>query len=148
MKITSLLLLPALGAALLLTGCSTVQSRINEKGSMFYSLDPATQSKIEHGDVAVGFTPEMVYVALGQPDAKRSVTTADGRAETWVYGTYYDRYDGFGHIGYHRWGGWNRGYYRMYWGPVYPAFYSSVLSEDVRITFRNGKVERIDQARS
>ncbi len=148
MKTKSLLLLPALGAALLLTGCSTVTSRINEKGTMFEGLDSATQAKLQHGDIGIGFTPDMVYVALGTPDARRHRTTADGTTETWVYGTYYDRYDGFANMGYHRWGGWRGGMYRMYWAPYRSGFDRTALVEDLRVTFRNGKVERIDQARS
>jgi hypothetical protein len=148
MKTKSLLLLPLLMGALVLTGCSTVNSRINEKGPLFYSLDADTRAKISHGDVGMGFTPDMVYMALGNPDAKRHRTTADGTSETWIYGTYYDRYDGGAYLGYRRWGGWRGGFYRMYWEPIYAPFSRPVLSDDIRVTFRNGKVERIDQART
>lgn len=145
MKTKLLVLLPLFGAALLLGACSTINSRINEKGSVFYSLDPATRAKIEHGDVGLGFTPDMVYIALGRPDAKRYLTTADGTSETWIYSSYYDDYDGAAFIGYHRWGGWNRGFYRMYWEPAYAPYYP-VISDDVRVTFRNGRVATIDQS--
>lgn len=148
MKTTSLLLLPAFAAALLLTGCSTINSRINEKGSMFYSLDPATQAKIQHGDIGIGFTSDMVYVALGQPDARRHRTNADGASEIWSYGTFYDRYDGGAYLGYRRWGGWRGGFYRMYWEPVYAPFTRPGLQEDIRVTFRDGKVVQIEQTRS
>jgi len=143
MKTKLFVLTPIIGAALLFAGCSTISSRINEKGSVFYSLDSSTQAKIEHGDVGIGFTPDMVYMALGHPDAKRQHTTADGTTEIWVYRTYYDHSYG-GYAGYHRWGGWNRGFYRMYWEPVYRA----MPSDDIRVTFRDGKVTAIDQARA
>jgi hypothetical protein len=145
MKTTQFALVPLLGAALLLSACSTIDSRINEKSSVFYNLDADARSKIAHGDVSLGFTPDMVYMALGNPDVKRQRTTADGTAETWIYRTYYDHFDGGPYVGYHRWGGWNRGYYRMYWEPVY---HRQASSDDIRVTFRGGKVTAIDQARS
>ena len=143
---TKLFLLPLCGAALLLGACSTINRRINEKGAVFYSLDSATQAKIEHGDVALGFSPDMVYMALGRPDAKHYRTTADGATETWLYGTYY--YDS-AFIGYHRWGGWGpRGFYRMYWEPVYAPYYTYPAGADTRVTFQGGKVVSIDHARA
>lgn len=144
MKSKLFMLFPVLGAALLLGACSTINSRINEKGSVYHSLDPAAQATIAHGDVGIGFTPDMVYMALGRPDAKRHRTSADGTAETWIYGTYYDRHDGAMYLGYRRWGGWNRGFYRMYWEPVHHR----LPSEEIRVTFQNGKVVTIDQARA
>jgi hypothetical protein len=143
MKTTQFALLPLLGAALLLSACSTIDSRINEKSSVFYNLDSETRSKIAHGDVGLGFTPDMVYMALGNPDVKRQRSTADGTTETWIYRTYYDHFDG-PYVGYHRWGHWNRGFYRMYWKPVYRR----EASDDIRVTFRDGKVTAIDQAHS
>jgi hypothetical protein len=143
MKTKSFLLFPLFGAALLLSACSTINSHINEKGSVFYSLDPATRAKIEHGDVGIGFTSDMVYMALGKPDVKRYRTTADGTTETWIYRTYYDHFDG-GYVGYHRWGHWNHGFYRMYWEPVYRA----MPSDDIRVTFQDGKVTTVDQTHS
>jgi hypothetical protein len=138
----------ALGAALLFAGCSTINSRIQEKSAVFSSLDPATQAQIKHGDVGLGFTPDMVYMALGQPDATRHRTSADGVAVTWIYDSnYYDA----AYVGYHRWGGWGpRGMYRMYWGPgpFYGPYYGPFPSDDIRVTFQNGRVVSIDQART
>lgn len=135
-----------LGAALLLAGCSTVNSRIHEKSSVFASLDPVTQATIQHGDVGLGFTPDMVYMALGHPDATRHRLSNDGPAETWIYNSnYYDA----AYVGYHRWGGWGpRGFYRMYWGPYDGPYYGPFPSDDIRVTFQNGKVVSIDQARA
>jgi hypothetical protein len=146
MKAKTWVLLSALGGALLLSGCSTINSRINEKGAVFYDLDADTRAKIQHGDVGIGFTPDMVYIALGKPDAKRYRTTADGTTETWSYGTYYQNTTGY--VGYHRWGGWGpRGMYRMYWEPVYAPMHRSRYSEQIRVTFRDGKVSSIEQSR-
>lgn len=140
-----------LAAVLLLGACSTINTRINEKAPVFYSLDANTRAKIAQGDVDLGFTPDMVYIALGEPDVKRRIRTANGQAEQWIYRSYYDVYDGFGYVGYHRWfepyGRYGH-YYRVYWEPM-PMYDSyGVPQDDIRVTFTNGKVVMIDQAKT
>ena len=146
-----LIQLPLLFVAVLLLGaCSTISSRIEEKAPVFYSLDPNTRAKIAHGDIDLGFTPDMVYIALGQPDVKREQVSNNGRSEQWIYRSYYDDFEGTGFVGYHRWyayNPWGR-YYRVYWEPVYSDFYRTVPQDDIRVTFRDGKVVMIDQARA
>ena len=104
-----------------LAGCQTVESRIKEKPEVFASVDKATQDKIKQGIIELGFTEDLVYVALGQPDQKRETVNATGRTLTWIYNTYYDRYDGTGFAGYHRsvyYDPYLRAY-RMYYRPVF-----------------------------
>jgi hypothetical protein len=138
-------LLPLLLAALLLGACSTINSRINEKAPVFYGLDPAVRAQIAHGDVGIGFTPDMVYIALGRPDVKYHRVAQGGQAEVWIYRSYYDEYDGIAHVGYHRWyAGGPRGY-RVYWEPVYTDVYSTVASDDIRVVFKDGKVTIVDR---
>ncbi len=147
MKTILPLSLSLLLAAGLVTGCSTVNSRIREKAPLYYSLDANTQSKIAHGDIDVGFTPDMVYIALGEPTRKRERTTQDGTNDTWIYSTYYDRYEGTAQVGYHRWVvPYGRGY-RVFWEPAYQDVYSQQREDRIRVTFANGKVSSIDQAR-
>jgi hypothetical protein len=43
------------------------------------------QKKVSAGQVAVGFTPEMVRVALGEPDRVSTRTTEKGAGEVWSY---------------------------------------------------------------
>lgn len=148
-----LIQLPLLIAAVLLLGaCSTVNSRINEKAPLFYSLDPNTRAKIAHGDIDIGFTPDMVYIALGRPDVTRQQVSNNGQTEQWIYRSYYyDDWPGYGYVGYHRWYAWNPygRYYRVYWEPMFPDFYTRGIPEDdIRVTFQNGKVVMIDQART
>lgn len=76
----------ALLAVAALTACSTPASRIKEKRDVFASYPPETQEKIKAGKVDVGFTPEMVELALGRPSMRYTSTTESGAAETWVYG--------------------------------------------------------------
>jgi outer membrane protein assembly factor BamE (lipoprotein component of BamABCDE complex) len=53
---------------LAVSGCNTVDHRIGEKPDVFNRLDPKAQAEIRQGRVHVGYTPDMVYLALGQPD--------------------------------------------------------------------------------
>jgi hypothetical protein len=141
-----------LGAIALLGACSTVNTRINEKAEVFNRLDPATQSKITHGDVDIGFTPDMVYMALGRPDARRESVSNEGQTETWIYRSFYeDDAPGFtGWRGFHRWYAYDPygRFYRVYWEPVYYDAFPQVAQDDIRVTFRNGRVIMIDQART
>lgn len=82
----SLPLLLGLSVSLLVLGCSTVDSRVKANESAFNSWPPAVQEKVRAGQVDVGFTPEMVRVALGDPERTMTHTTASGQAEVWIYG--------------------------------------------------------------
>ena len=141
-----------LSAIALLGACSTVNSRISEKSAVFSSLDPNTQAKISHGDIDIGFTPDMVYMALGNPDVRRESITANGQTETWIYRTYYDDYDPafVGMHGFHRWYAYNPygHFYRFYWEPVFYDYGPDYAQDDIRVTFRNGRVVMIDQAKA
>jgi hypothetical protein len=132
-----------------LVGCQSVESRIKEKPEVFASVDRATQEKIKQGIIDLGYTEDMVYLALGTPDQKRESVSADGRNVTWVYNTYYTRYEGNQMYGYHR-----RVYYdphvrtyRVYYQPVFTEVYSEDKEERIRIVFKDGKASVIEQAK-
>jgi hypothetical protein len=132
-----------------ITGCQTVESRIKEKSEAFAHADLATQEKITQGIIDLGYTEDLVYVALGAPDQKRETINADGKKSTWIYNTYYDRYNGTGFAGYHRsvyYDPYLRAY-RMYYRPVYADTYTQEKEERIRIVFTNGKVSMIEQAK-
>ncbi len=76
-----LCLLLALGFA----GCSTPDSRIQKNQASFSQLSPADQERIRRGEVAVGFTADMVTMALGEPDRRFTRTTDRGTVEVWAY---------------------------------------------------------------
>ncbi len=132
-----------------LAGCQTVESRIEEKPEVFYKLDRETQDKILQGIIDIGYTEDMVYLALGAPSEKRERVTQDGRTVTWIYNTYYTRYDGREHVGYHR-----RVYfdpllktYRVHYRPVFTDVYRDEKEERIRITFQGDRVTVIEQAK-
>jgi len=65
--------------------CSTPDSRIKSDRTAFKSWPADVQAKVANGKVDVGFTEEMVRVALGDPDRVLSRTTNHGVDEVWVY---------------------------------------------------------------
>lgn len=132
-----------------LAGCQTVESRIKERPEAFYRLDTATQDKILQGIIDIGFSEDMVYLALGDPSEKRERITENARTQIWIYSTYYTRYDGRTNVGYYR-----RVYfdptvqtYRIHYRPVFADTYREEKEERIRITFRDGRVTVIEQAK-
>ena len=79
-----LLLIAALVA--LLTACTTTpESRIAKNPALFDTFAPAVREKIRAGQVEVGFTPDMVKLALGEPTRVFTRQTDKGSSELWVY---------------------------------------------------------------
>ena len=76
-----------LAGAVLLTaaGCSTPDSRVSKKSALVEPWPAEVQAKVRAGEVAVGFTPDQVRVALGDPDRTLARTEAQGAREVWVY---------------------------------------------------------------
>jgi len=142
-------ILIAAAALLTFAGCQTVDSRIRENPQLFASLDAETQAKIKQGIIDLGYTEDMVYLALGAPDQKRESRSTAGAQTVWIYNTYFERYDGTRFIGYSR-----RVYfdpylraYRMYYAPVYADTYRPEIEERIRVVFENGRVTVIEQSK-
>ncbi len=135
----------ALGAALALTGCDTFASRAKEKSATYEQLDPGTQQRLKRGDINVGDNADMVYIALGRPDERRVVTSADGQGEIWIYRTYWEQYEGSA------WYGWRRVIvptgrgYAIFHEPVSQDIYSQHVSDLTRVHMQNGVVQSVEQ---
>ena len=132
-----------------LAGCQTVDYRIKQKPEVFASADKATQDKIKQGIIDLGYTEDLVYLALGAPDQKREKLTEAGRNVIWIYNTYYDRYDGTQFAGYRRSVYFDPylGAYRIYYQPVYAESYRQEKQERIRIVFKDGKASVIEQTK-
>ena len=78
---SSLAVLSLLAAA----GCATPESRIKERQDAYNNFPPEIQSKVRTGQVNIGYTKDMVYIALGKPDRTYTRTTAAGTLEVWAY---------------------------------------------------------------
>jgi len=135
------------GLLLVLAGCNTIDHRISEKQDVFNRLDPQTQGKIRQGVVEVGYTEDMVYIALGPPDARYQKTTVKGDETTWTYKTYYEQFEGVEHVGYRRIVFFDPAdhVYHVYYEPVSEPIYSEHEEDNIRVTFVNGKVTAIEQ---
>ncbi len=136
-------------ALLLLAGCDTFQSRAREKSATYESLDAGTQNRLERGRIAPGDTQDMVYIALGNPDEKREVTTADGTHSTWIYRTYWQQYEGTAWVGYRRVivpAANGRGFV-VFHEPVTQDIYRTHVDEVIRVSFSpTGVVSTIEQS--
>ena len=66
-------------------GCETPQARIKRDRPLYESFSPEAQRKIAAGQVDVGFSPEMVLMALGRPTLKYERESQGTRQEVWVY---------------------------------------------------------------
>ena len=71
--------------SLMLVGCSTTQSRIAQHQSAFDQLTTEQREMVMKGQIDIGFTPAMVYMALGSPHRKIQQKTMDGESTGWVY---------------------------------------------------------------
>lgn len=144
--LTTFMLAASLG---FLGGCQTVDDRIKEKPGVFAKLDSATQDKIKQGIIDLGYTEDMVYFALGKPDQMRESLNANGKNTTWIYNTYYERYDGPRFTGYYRsvYFDPHINSYRFYYRPAYTDAYVQEKEERIRVTFKDGKVTAIEQSK-
>jgi outer membrane protein assembly factor BamE (lipoprotein component of BamABCDE complex) len=76
-------------AAVLGFGCSTPATRIKENPQLFGSFPPDIQANVRAGKIDVGYTKDMVMMALGKPDRIYSRKTEAGSAEVWSFTSFY-----------------------------------------------------------
>jgi hypothetical protein len=139
----------AAAVALLVAGCNTFNSRAREMSGVYDNLPASDQQRLQRGTINVGDTPEMVYIALGNPDERRETLTADGANNTWIYKSYWQQYEGTAWLGYRRVivpARNGRGYV-IYHEPVTQDVYRTHVDESIRVTFANGVVSQVDQQR-
>jgi hypothetical protein len=109
--------------ALILTSCSTPQTRISDRPDLYQSLSHRDQALVSQGQIRIGMSRTAVWLAWGSPDRKIVGDMGGGPTETWLY-VYYATYPY-----YTAYGPWSpRGFHR---GPlirsvllfIYPAKY-------------------------
>ena len=148
MKIRIFLCVLAGATGLTLAGCNTFASRARERSDTFESLTANEQQRLKRGDINVGDNQDMVYIALGSPDERRDITTADGSQTMWVYRSYWQQYEGTAWLGYRRFivpHPSGRGY-TIFHEPVTQDVYRTHVDDRIRVTFdRNGVVSRVEQ---
>ena len=137
----SLLLLASLIS--LFAGCSTPEARIRRNPQYFSQLQAADQELIRKGQVAVGFTAEMVRLALGEPDRLTTRQAENGTSEVWHYVTYEMP------TGRPLYRGWYHRYY-MWGDPLYPWYLDEVNRrerERFSVVFEQGRVVALEHER-
>jgi hypothetical protein len=136
-------------AALLVGGCNTFNSRARQMSAVYDQLSPSEQQRLQRGAINVGDTPEMVYIALGNPDERRDITTADGMQSVWVYKSYWQQYEGTAWLGYRRVivPARNGRGYLIFHEPVTQDVYRTHVDDVIRVTFAGGVVRQVEQQR-
>ncbi len=147
-------------AAIILTGCSTTESRISEHPDLFNTLSPRDQQLVQQGQIRYGMSQNAVWLAWGSPDQKTAGNMRGTSAETWIYvqGTtspyyypyrpygfgnpYYFGYVGMGAGQMHHHGGRS---FIFYGSPFYDPFFYSYIPPTVyypykTVTFANSRV--------
>jgi len=126
-------------AALGLAGCATTpESRVEKNAAAVATWPADVQAQVRAGKVAIGFTPEQVRVAVGEPDRVLARTDAAGAHDVWVY---FDRGPRFGFgLGIGSGGGGS-----AYGGGVSMSGGGRRARELLRVTFDGGKVSAFEQ---
>ena len=145
------LLILSLGLTVLafLGACSTVNSRIKEKSDVYNTLTPQEQANIQQGVIDIGYSMDMVYMAMGKADNVKEKITPAGTVTTWIYNMYYQDYLGNRFVGYRRnmYYDSNARVWRVYYTPVSEPVYRDRIEEVGRVNFKNGKVSSIEESK-
>lgn len=141
-----LLSLLALGA-LSVTGCNTANSRVKEYPESAAQFDKATRDKIGRGVVEPGYTPEMVFLALGKPTEPAAGLATQTRDGIWVYENFNRNESDFVKAGFRR---------KVVFDPVKRSdtivteaidtrAFPNLRPHSVRVTFREGRVVEVER---
>ncbi len=145
-------------SAIILTSCSTTETRISNHPEIFQTLSPRDQALVSQGQIRPGMSENAVWLAWGSPEQK-VVGNMRGRAtETWIYITYTTAPYGYGYpygpYGY----GYGYGFgsvavfrthhdrsFVFFGDPFYDPFFYSYIPPSIptpykTVTFANGRV--------
>lgn len=125
--------------SLLLAGCAT------RTPTTATTLEPKIQEKVKRGVVEPGFTPEMVYMALGKPATPAENIADATRDGTWVYHNFHRDERDFIRAGFRR---------RVVFDPVKradtivtepvdPKLFPNLEPHSLHVKFRDGRVVEI-----
>ena len=123
---------------LVLTSCSTPQTRISDHPDLYQSLSRSDQALVSQGQIRYAMSRNAVWLAWGSPDSKVIGNIRGHSTETWIYVhyatypyyPYYSPYGpGFGFFG----------------DPFYDPFYYALIPPSIpypykTVTFSNSRV--------
>lgn len=141
-----LFFLPAL--LFIAAGCQTIDRRIEENAELFATFEPEVQRMIRDGEIDLGYTPDMVAIAWGEPDVKQVLRSRETQRDVW---TYLDRQSVFAG---RRFAGYeheeyfdpNTNTHVTFMRPVYVDIYRTLEIERDRVEFEEGNVVSITRA--
>lgn len=128
-------------AVVFFAGCASTSRRISRNQELFDTFPADVQAGIRAGNVDVGFTPEMVMMALGEPDRRYTRITEHGAFEVWAYRS---RATPRVSLGLGIGGGSGR---TSVGTSVGVATGGDRADDRVRVVFSNGKVTSVEQVR-
>ena len=116
--------------ALILTSCSTPQTRISDHPNLYQSLSARDQTLVSDGRICTGMSRNAVWLAWGSPDRKILAKTHRRATETWIY------------VGYMTYPYYPYGYpYNDLYDPFYYPDVAPAIPYPSRVvTFLNGRV--------
>lgn len=147
----TVLQLSFLAAALLVfSGCNTFERRAAKKADVFASLSAEAKARLENKDIRLGDTPDMVYIALGNPDERQESVSAEGKKTVWIYNRYWQEYQGQAYTGTvpRTYVDPKTGSTVTYLEPVSQPVYAERQQPVMKITFVDGKASVVDQAKN
>jgi hypothetical protein len=146
-------------SALILTSCSTTETRISNHPDIFQTLSPRDQALVREGKIREGMSQDAVWLAWGTADQKATGSARGRPVETWIYDEYtyanapypypYGPYGYGGYFGggvvFHRHHGHR---FAVIGDPFFDPFYYSyipprVAYPDKTVSFVNGRVVSI-----
>lgn len=132
MTMKAFLCLPLFGLLLVATGCATPEARIKRHAELFATFPPEVQEKVREGVIQLGYTQDMVFLAIGQPNHTQQRVDSTGTTLVWRYTAY-------------RWSP-DANYWPRRYGPWWNDPYWDDREEyDVlRVEFRDNKVTAIE----
>ena len=69
----------------LLAGCTTTETRIQERPEAFRALSPNDQALVQQGKIREGMSQDAVYIAWGPPSSRIPGRVRGRIVETWIY---------------------------------------------------------------
>ena len=73
------------GTVLALAGCATPARRIQQNPQLFASFPAEVQQNVRQGRIELGYTQDMVLIALGQPDRVYARASVGHTNAVWSY---------------------------------------------------------------
>jgi hypothetical protein len=124
--------------SLVLTSCSTIESRISEHPEIYRNLSSRDQALVNQGQIRYGMSRNAVWLAWGSPDFKVIGNMRGHSTETWIY-VHYATYPYYPYYGPYGPG------FGFFGDPFYDPFYYSLIPPSIpypykTVTFSNGRV--------